>query len=465
MSARQRRTRARRRRRAKTGAKGRLIAAGGLTAGATLAFTGVAQGEPFEVTNLEQFGPGSLQQAISDASDTPGPDTVVFSSTLSGTIHVPFNLIIFGPLSIQGPGADRITISGDDTYQIFYALNDTGEAVSISGLTLEHGHAQNGDGGAVYNQDGPMTISNSVIRDSTVYGINGQGHGGAVSSAGGSLTIENSTITGNYAYAGGGVASDTGRITIRSSTLHHNESNYGGAVYTGDARLDVSNSTMTQNHASNDGGAVWQCCGDTSDGVEQTITASTISGNVAGDAGGGIFFPGSAGSVLRNSIVSGNLGDGDSDDLFRESGYRFDSSFSLIEVPGAYVTNAVPGSNLYGVDPQLGGLEENGGPTETMLPANGSPVINKGSAFGLSTDQRGLIRPVAFPGIANSTAAGADGSDIGAVELQVAQPHPPPAQPAAPHRRKCKRHKKKHKRSAESAKKKKKCKKKKKKKK
>jgi parallel beta-helix repeat protein len=463
MTARERRTRARRRRRAETGARGRLIAVGGLTAGATLAFTAVAQAEPFEVTNLERFGEGSLQQAVSDASDNPGPDSVVFSSALTGTIHVPSKLFIFGPLSIEGPGADRITVSGDDAYQIFYAQNDPGEAVSISGLTLADGYAEFGDGGAVYNQNGPMTISNSVIRDSSVYGISGHGHGGAVASAAGSVTIENSTITGNYAYAGGAIASATGDVTIRSSTLDHNYSTYGGGVYTGDVDLVVSNSTMTQNHASNDGGAIWQCCGDPSDGVEQTVTGSTISGNVAGDAGGGISLYGAAGSTLQNSIVSGNTADGDSDDLFRDTGYTFDGAFSLIGVPGTYATDAVPGSNLYGVDPQLGGLAENGGSTETMLPASGSPVVNKGSAFGLSTDQRGLTRPVAFPGIANSIAAGADGSDIGAVEVQVAQPNPSPVTPVQPkpHKKKCKKHKKKHKRSAESAKKKK-CKKKKK---
>jgi hypothetical protein len=88
-------------------------------------------------------------------------------------------------------------------------------------------------------------------------------------------------------------------------------------------------------------------------------------------------------------------------------------------------------------------------------------VVNKGSAFGLTTDQRGLTRPVAFPGVANSSAAGGDGSDIGAVELQLPTPTTPP--PPAQHKKKCKKKKKKHKRAAQSAKKKK-CKKKKKKK-
>jgi hypothetical protein len=59
-------------------------------------------------------------------------------------------------------------------------------------------------------------------------------------------------------------------------------------------------------------------------------------------------------------------------------------------------------------------LASNGGPTQTELPAASSPVIDKGNAFGLTTDQRGVQRPIDFPAIPNA----ADGADIGAVELQ-----------------------------------------------
>ena len=70
----------------------------------------------------------------------------------------------------------------------------------------------------------------------------------------------------------------------------------------------------------------------------------------------------------------------------------------------APVTTSAP--NLTGVDPRLGPLADNGGPTQTMLPAAGSPVINAGTSNALATDQRGAPR----------TSGG--GTDIGAVELQ-----------------------------------------------
>ena len=67
----------------------------------------------------------------------------------------------------------------------------------------------------------------------------------------------------------------------------------------------------------------------------------------------------------------------------------------------------------------LGPLQANGGPTQTMLPGRHAPsVVRDSPREPRLTDQRGVFRPIDFPSIANSQAAGADGSDIGAGELQ-----------------------------------------------
>jgi len=81
------------------------------------------------------------------------------------------------------------------------------------------------------------------------------------------------------------------------------------------------------------------------------------------------------------------------------------------------VTETVAGSNITGQSAQLDPLAANGGSTQTMAPALTSPAVDRGMAPG--PDQRGLTRPIDLPGIANSTAAGANGADIGAVELQL----------------------------------------------
>ena len=67
--------------------------------------------------------------------------------------------------------------------------------------------------------------------------------------------------------------------------------------------------------------------------------------------------------------------------------------------------------------PRIGPLQMNGGPTPTHALLPGSPAVNQGLCFGVHTNQRGLPRPVLFPGIPK--AAGGDGTDIGAFELQT----------------------------------------------
>ena len=118
---------------------------------------------------------------------------------------------------------------------------------------------------------------------------------------------------------------------------------------------------------------------------------------------------------LENTIVAGNTSNSGGVDI----NGPVNAAFSLVGNPsGATLTETVAGSNLIGVDPQLGPLQNNGGPTETMaLPAT-SPAVNRGFS-ALRTDQRGGPRPVLYPGIPISAAAGANGADIGAFELQA----------------------------------------------
>jgi hypothetical protein len=69
------------------------------------------------------------------------------------------------------------------------------------------------------------------------------------------------------------------------------------------------------------------------------------------------------------------------------------------------------------IDPLLGPLQENGGPTKTHALLANSKAIDKGDSSGSSADQRGFTRPVFNPAIARP----GDGSDIGAYEVQADQ--------------------------------------------
>jgi hypothetical protein len=75
------------------------------------------------------------------------------------------------------------------------------------------------------------------------------------------------------------------------------------------------------------------------------------------------------------------------------------------------------------VDPKLGPLGDNGGPTPTQALLEGSPAIDRGVADATTVDQRGLARPFDFTTVEN--VAGGDGSDVGAFELHPAPPPPP----------------------------------------
>src|SRR4029078_4174486 len=128
---------------------------------------------------------------------------------------------------------------------------------------------------------------------------------------------------------------------------------------------------------------------------------STIAGNSATAHGGGVYLAQyapdhtgahtSSSAAITSTIVAGNTANGAAEDLDRADGATgggFAGAFSLIQAPGrAPLTQQ---QVLTGVDPQLGALADNGGPTKTMLPAGTSPVIDQGRSPGrLPRDQRG----------------------------------------------------------------------------
>jgi Right handed beta helix region len=343
-----------------------------------------------------------------------------------------------------------------------------------------HGLSSGAGGGGVYlfpGIGGTLTIDHSRIADNTANGDNGRG--GGVHSLG-PTTIESSTISGNSttgAHArGGGVQLDS-TATIENSAIYENGTegqyaNGGGASFGSLNSVAVDNTTIYANGTGGENASGGGIASNASAGP--TITDSTIVNNYSYVNGGGIYAnDDNPEMTLTNTIVSGNRLNGLGPDLY-SPGETFQAAFSLIgDASDATINDTVGGSNLTGVDPQLGPLQDNGGPTYTMALPPSSAAVDAGSSSSV-VDQRGLLRPVA-QSTAKSSATGANCADVGAFELQVSgggpgaacHPTPPPPSggggspttPATP-KKKCK--KKKHKRSAETAKKKK-CKKKKKK--
>ncbi len=101
--------------------------------------------------------------------------------------------------------------------------------------------------------------------------------------------------------------------------------------------------------------------------------------------------------------------------LINSLGYNLASDGGVTTLIAGTGSLTATGDQL-NTDPQLGPLQNNGGPTFTHKPSCSSPAIDAGKNFsGAATDQRGLTRTVDYTGVTN--APGGDGTDIGAVEL------------------------------------------------
>ena len=142
------------------------------------------------VTNTNDSGPGSLRQAILNANANPGLDTIDFAPGLSGTIVLTSGeLQITDDVTIDGPGANRLIVSGNNASRVFEV--DLVHA-AISGLTITGGLAT--AGGGIYNNGGTVTIDASTISGNFV----SNGYGGAIYNSG-TVTIDASTISDNSA--------------------------------------------------------------------------------------------------------------------------------------------------------------------------------------------------------------------------------------------------------------------------
>jgi hypothetical protein len=222
------------------------------------------------------------------------------------------------------------------------------------------------------------------------------------------MTINNSAISGNTAAndcrnfpcftAGGGIYNKPfGQLTINNSTISGNSAPIGSGIYNIRGTVTIKNTTINGNRGDS---------GLAADAVFGSGGAVTMSNTtVAGNYGAGIVVTDSGTATLQNSIVANNLVN-----CFgvTSNGYNLSSDTNCkFNGPG----------DMNSIDPKLGPLQNNGGPTRTMALPSGSPAIDAGSPSGcsdsrgrlLKTDQRGMPRP---------DKEDTGGCDIGAYEQQ-----------------------------------------------
>ncbi|WP_165224841.1 choice-of-anchor Q domain-containing protein [Aquisphaera insulae] len=288
----------------------------------------------FSVTNTNDSGSGSLraQIALAGNNDTIVFDPAVFSTARTITL-TSSTLSVTRDVTIQGPGANLLTISGNSARTVF---NVAAPGVRPAGAILSG-----------------LTVSNAVLNSL----------GGAIINAG-PLTIRDCAVTGNTAWNGAGISNQsTGVLTLVGSTVSGNTTTRSaGAGLINYGSMTLIDATVTGNTAATAGGAVFNSAGSLS------VFNSTIVGNTAPSTGGII---GNNHLTINNSILAGNAG-------------------------GDYSGSLAGSRNILGGDPKLAALAYNGGPTQTMAPLAGSPAIDAGDnaliPAGLAVDQRGAAR-------------------------------------------------------------------------
>jgi len=368
------------------------------------------------VTSTADSGAGSLRQAILDAA---AGDTINFDLTLPAIISLTGEeLLIDKDLTITGPGAAELTIF-DTSCEFFQTIEMSSNAtVTMSGATIVGGLCIPEQTVKV-NLGAAVTMSGVAISGGICPVCAGPNLVAAIANYG-TLTLNECSVYQNLAYGPGAAASgifNSGTLTIIGSTISFNSSDTGvAAIQNSNGILTISNSTISHNVA--EFGAYSSTSIDPPTGPGEgifsfggtaTVTSTTITSNGFGIDSGGVI-------NLSNCIVAGNEM-GDVGGTFTSLGYNLignGSNASITPKPGDQI-----GTASSPIDPMLGPLQDNGGPTSTHALLPGSPAIDKGGATGLTTDQRGRPRPTDFASI--PPAENGDNSDIGAVEMEKAR--------------------------------------------
>ena len=246
--------------------------------------------------------------------------------------------------------------------------------VVLNNLTITNGR-QTDTGAVSVAANATVTMNGCTVSDSTAWANDA---GGVGVFAGGTLTMNNCTVSGNHALLLAGGIKNEGMLTLLGCTVSDNRT-------------------------------------DTTPTRGQGIGTYAL-------------------TVIRNTIVVGNsTGRPELEGLYTSEGYNVIGRITdNTMTPIAIITPAPGTADQIGVNPalvNLGPLAMNGGPTPTHALLPGSIAVDAGQSFGLTTDQRGLTRPCDLDAVSN--AAGGDGSDSGAFEVQGTCVDNTPAPPDA----------------------------------
>ncbi len=433
----------------------------------TFAVTGTIPGGTTIARDLNIVGPGASNLAISGGASVftirAGANVLISGLTIRDgiTANGADGVILGGPPGTASPGwggdpgggiYNAGTLALRDCVVAYNRTGHGGAGVSGNYQWLVSAGGPGGDGAGIYNA-GNLTVSNCVISgNGTGYGGNsghtdwspGSGAGGCGGGIynQGTLRLDDCTISGNGTGTGGaglgasasggfgaGIWSQ-GSLTANHCTFNGNATGPGGQWNLGpvapggnggaiwcSGTVTLTNCTLSGNLAASGGmGGGIYCSGDLS------LVACTVAANQAGLSwpgnGAGLYAGGATPPRLLNTIVALSAGGiADVAGSFTSLGHNLigiTNGCSGFTAPGD-----LTGSGIYPLDPKLGSLANNGGPTLTTALAFGSPALDGGddavlaAPYKLATDQRG------FPRLSGAHV------DIGAFEAQAPPVSPP----------------------------------------
>ncbi|HLW35551.1 MAG TPA: choice-of-anchor Q domain-containing protein [Chthoniobacterales bacterium] len=317
----------------------------------------------------------------------------------------------------EGLGTAKLTLNSCVFVKNFAVFGGGGihiedSVAELANTQLTGNAVSEGDGGAIQVDTGNIDIlglSHVTLRNCVVTNNTAGFVGGGITNSSLDFQIINSIIAGNSSEGGGGIVNENGQfndsnLTILNSTVSGNTVTFpggggdGGGILNGGtniglggstATLRILNSTISGNTAAN-GGAVANLVfgvGDDRRAHGRVIVSnSTMSGNSALFAGGGIFTSGGedvfgdAGVEIANTIINaGSAGENlvaDDEGTVTSQGYNLSSDAAggnNSKGPGGLLNG--PG-DIRNTNPMLGPLQNNGGPTMTHALLKNSPAID-----------------------------------------------------------------------------------------
>ena len=349
----------------KLGSRGLLAAALALAALGLAAAPASAATVVVNTTTDQALGSCSGSCSLRDAVATANPgDTVQIPA---GTYVLTLGHVdITQDLTLVGAGARTTVIDGNASSRIFLVSGII--EVVISDLSLINGMntgiGTSGGGGGAILATGPSTTTpvTFTLRRCTV--ANNQ----ATEAQGGGLFMrnavinlaENTIINNTTAFSGGGLSLLSVTGSIVNNTFSGNSAFLGGGLGFSSSTISMINNTITVNQSS----------------------------FVA--LGGGGIFGNIATATLSGNILSGNLVEGQPADCNLLNG-TYITDHNLQSDNSCSFTG--PGDQT-GVNPLLGPLTDNGGPTDTYALLAGSPALDAGNNSTCpAADQRGVTRP------------------------------------------------------------------------